>query len=169
MYRSQLALDPEFYRNYYRTRFSPGEVAALQPRSAHELQDFSAAIEREAKCLERGERMQMSVLEPGLYAEQLQRYFALFPREQLLVLDSNDLRTRRVKILNRVLRFLGLPPWSWSESDLADVFVGQWKAPMPQRAWDFLREYYHESNAQLTSLLDKPPHFAREERRRASA
>lgn len=169
MYRSQLADDPEYYSSYYRARFTPAEVALFEPRSAAELQDFSLAIEREAANRERGLRTQLPVLEPGRYAEQLQRYFSLFPREQLLVLDSNDLRTRRVKTLNRVLRFLGLPNWTWVEDDLKDVFVGQWKAPMPQRAWDFLQAYYRDSNTQLALLLDKPPLFVRDERRRASA
>lgn len=169
MYRSFLTNDPEFYHNYYHTRFSPAEVDALRPRTAAELSDFTLAIEREAGNRERGLHTQMPVLEPGLYAEQLRRYTTLFSHEQLLVLDSNDLRTRRVKTLNRVLRFLGLPPWNWTECELKEVFVGQWKAPMPQRAWDFLREYYRESNAQLTQLLDKPPLFARDDRQRASA
>lgn len=169
MYRSQLAVDPEFYCNYYRTRFSPAEVEALQPRSPAELKDFSLAIEREANNRERGLRTQLPVLEPGLYAEQLRRYFSLFPREQILILDSNDLRTRRVKTLNSVLRFLGLAASSWNESDLNDVFVGQWKTPMPQRAWDFLQEFYRNSNAELALLHDKPPLFVRDERRRVSA
>jgi hypothetical protein len=170
MYRSQLADDPEFYRNYYQTRFTPAEVAALAPRTAAELDDFALAVEREVRLRERGERMQMSVLEPGFYAEQLNRYFQAFRREQLLVLDSNDLRTRRVKTLNRVLRFLGLPPWNWSNTDLADVFVGRWTAPMPPRTRDFLHDYYRESNSLLAQMLDLPPLFAREDsRQRASA
>ena len=89
----------------------------------------------------------------------------IFRRDQLLVLDSNDLRTRRVKTLNRVLCFLGLPPSNWSNTDLADVFVGRWTAPMPQRTRDFLRDYYRESNSLLAQMLDVPPLFARDDDR----
>jgi hypothetical protein len=162
MYRSQLAADPEFYRNYYDSRFTPAEVAEYIPRTAAELEDFSLAIEREANLLERGKRMQLSVLELGLYARQLQRYFELFPQTQLLVLDSNDLRTRRIATLNRVLLFLGLPPENWSGMNLGDVFVGQWSAPMPKRARDFLCEYFAAPNRQLAAMLDNPPLFVRE-------
>ncbi|MEX2092219.1 MAG: sulfotransferase domain-containing protein [Pirellulales bacterium] len=170
MYRQQLADDPQFYHTLYRTHYSSEEAAAVQPRSAAELDDFWLAIQREAACVERGQSMEWSVLEFGLYGPQLRRYVDLFPREQLLILDSNELRTQRVSTLNRVLHFLELPSWQWTSADLADVFVGKWAAPMPPRAQDFLREYYRESNRMLAEMLDVPPHFARDDaHRRASA
>lgn len=169
MYRNFLAADPEFYFNYYRTRFTPAEVDALQPRASDELRNFYLAIEREAGNRERGLQTEMPLLEPGIYAEQLQRYFSLFPREQLLVLDSNDLRTCRVQTLNRVLRFIGLPSWDWKESNLKDVFVGRWTEPISKRAQEFLEDYYRDSNRQLAKMLDNPPLFARDVQRRVSA
>ena len=161
MYRRQLADDPLFYHNLYRTRFTPEEVALFEERTASEFDDFWLAVQREAESLERGRSRRCSVLELGVYAPQLQRYFDVFPREQLLVLDSEDLRTRRVETLNRVLDFLGLPPWDWSQANLADVFVGNSSAPIPPRARDFLREFYREPNRRLAAMLDEPPQFAR--------
>lgn len=169
MYRQQLADDPNFYRNWNRDRFTEDEVGRLVSRTPAELDDFWLAIEREAACLERGQSMEWSILEFGLYGPQLRRYFDVFSREQLLVLDSNDLRTRRVPTLNRVLGFLGLPPSNWADMDLGDVFVGKWGEPMPQRARDFLREFYQESNRMLCEMLPKPPLFLRDEARRLSA
>ena len=169
MYRQQLADDPQFYRTVIRTRYTAEEGAAFQPRSAAELDDFWLAIQREAACIERGQTMEWSVLEFGLYGPQLRRYFGVFPREQLLILDSNELRTQRVSTLNRVLHFLELPSWQWTSADLADVFVGKWAAPMPPRAQDFLREYYRESNRMLAEMMDVPPHFARDDARRLAS
>src|SRR3972149_3318829 len=103
MYRRQLANDPQFYDKFYRARFTAEERAELVRRAAAEFDDFWLAIRREAGCLERGQRMQCSVLEFGLYGPQLQRYLDLWPRQQLLVLDSDNLRARRVSTLNRVL------------------------------------------------------------------
>ena len=42
------------------------------------------------------------------YATQLERYLALFPREQILVVSQGDLLERRSEILRRVFRFLGV-------------------------------------------------------------
>jgi hypothetical protein len=45
----------------------------------------------------------------GHYAEQLERWFALFPREQILVLNSNALFADPPGHMRRVFDFLGLP------------------------------------------------------------
>ncbi len=170
MYRRQLADDPQFYEKHYRGRYSEREIAQLVRRTPAELDDFWLAVQREACCIDRGQTMEWSVLELGLYGPQLQRYYDQFPREQLLLLDSNDLRTRRASTLNRVLQFLGLPPWDWSHADLSDVFVNLWPAPMPPQAQEYLREYYRESNRMLANWTDEPPQFVRDDDRfRASA
>jgi len=162
MYRQQLAGDPDFYRKHWSSRYSSAEVARLTLRSPEELESFQIAIDREAACLERGQSMEWSVLELGLYGPQLKRYLERFRRDQLLVLDSHDLLTRRVSTLNRVLTFLGLPAYDWSNTDLGDVFVGHWSEPMSREACDFLREYYRTSNRMLAELLEKPPLFVHE-------
>jgi hypothetical protein len=164
MYRQQLGADPQFYQRLIRERYTAEEGAQLARRAPSELEDFDLAIEHEAACLRKGQSMEWSVLELGLYGPQLQRYFDVFPRDRLLVLDSNDLRTRRVQTLNRVLAFLKIPAFNWKNTDLSDVFVGKWSAPMSQRARDFLRDYYRESNRMLGEMLAEPPLFVREPR-----
>jgi hypothetical protein len=51
-----------------------------------------------------------SYLSRGRYDEQLQRYTALFPPEQLLVLRSEDLFADPEPVWRRIQAFLGLPP-----------------------------------------------------------
>jgi hypothetical protein len=46
----------------------------------------------------------------GLYAEQLERWFAHFPRERLLVLRAEDLAARPDEVYANVLSFLALRP-----------------------------------------------------------
>ena len=57
-----------------------------------------------------GHHREFSYVERGFYAEQLERAFALFPREQVLVLKAEDLRADPAAVLADVRRFLGLPP-----------------------------------------------------------
>jgi hypothetical protein len=52
---------------------------------------------------------EFSYVERGFYAEQLERLFGLFPRDQALVLKSDDLRSDPAPALARVRTFLGLP------------------------------------------------------------
>jgi hypothetical protein len=44
------------------------------------------------------------------YALQLERYFERFPREQFLLLTSEELRDRRVETMHRVFSFIGVDP-----------------------------------------------------------
>ena len=84
--------------------------------------DFAAALDRE---LERGERdlenlladplranfehQHLSYLARGRYAEQLERWLAVFPRRQMLILDSANLFRDPVATMSRICEFLELP------------------------------------------------------------
>ena len=54
-----------------------------------------------------------SYLSRSRYLEQLDRYEALFPREQLLILRSEDLFSTPEKIWQKLLSFLELKPMNW--------------------------------------------------------
>ncbi len=161
MYRKQLAGNPAFYDAWNRRIFFPEVVAELQPREPAELDDFELAIRREADCLARGKSMVWSLLEYGLYGEQLARYLRHFPRQQLLILHNRDLMNRTVETLNRVLQFIGLPTWDWSKIDLSPVHSSGSSAPIPARAAAFLREFYAPSDRQFAKLgFDMPYRLA---------
>jgi hypothetical protein len=70
-------------------------------------------------------------LRRGLYAEQLERFSLFANRARLLVVKSENLFTRRLEVLERVLRFLRLPPF---ESTLAPRREGQ-----PTNLWSRAR------------------------------
>ena len=56
-----------------------------------------------------GVHREFSYVERGYYGEQLERLFALFPREQALVLRAEDLRRDPASTLAAARGFLGLP------------------------------------------------------------
>jgi hypothetical protein len=168
MYRRQLAADADFYKNLIGRHYYPDEAAEWIPRSAEELADFSLAVRREVAWIERGRSMEWSVVELGLYGFQLQRYRELFPAEQLLVFDAEDLRQRRVATLNRVLNHVGLADADWSGADLSEAFVGGWTGPVPAVMRRFLTDYYRESNRLLEGLVDPLPGWAQLRHRQAA-
>jgi hypothetical protein len=52
-----------------------------------------------------------SYLARGIYADQLEAWMRVFPREQILVIRSEDFFERPAGIVAGVLSFLGLPPF----------------------------------------------------------
>jgi hypothetical protein len=54
--------------------------------------------------------LRYSYLKRGLYADQLERWFACFPREQMLILSFDDLIRDPGAVCRQVTAFLALPP-----------------------------------------------------------
>jgi len=70
-----------------------------------------------------GFHREVSYVERGFYGEQMARLLTLFPREQALVLRSDELRTEPSVTLARVRAFLGLEPGQAAAP--RDVHVGR--------------------------------------------
>lgn len=57
-----------------------------------------------------GHHREFSYVERGFYGAQVERLFGLFPRDQVLILQADDLRTEPQAVMNRVNAFLDAPP-----------------------------------------------------------
>ena len=91
----------------------------------------------------------------GLYAEQLQRYLDLFPREQLLVLQSEDFFKRRQEVMHRTFRFLGVPPMDTPVPQL-HLHRGSYdSSDVPAGVRENLIRFFRPHNDRLYSLLSE--------------
>jgi lipopolysaccharide transport system ATP-binding protein len=86
----------------------------------------------------------------GFYAEQLERWFEHFPRDQLLVLRTEDLLARPAAGYARVLAFLGARPWQ--PKDFAAKNTASY-TPLSANLRARLEERFAEPNARLAHLL----------------
>ena len=91
----------------------------------------------------------------GLYAEQLDRWFALFPRSQLLVLEAEMLRSQPSATLAATAEFLGIEKWT------PDLSVshnpGAYSKPSSAEI-EWLRTRFEQPNQRLNALLGR--HFS---------
>ncbi|HEX3887930.1 MAG TPA: sulfotransferase domain-containing protein [Phenylobacterium sp.] len=89
---------------------------------SHWKMEYARGVETEpfAWCIRQGRQRlfdarpwgfhrEISYVERGFYGEQMARLFDLFPREQVLILRSDELRGDPAVGLSAVRRFLGLP------------------------------------------------------------
>ena len=93
-----------------------------------------------------------SYLARGLYAEQLERWYEHFTREQLLVLRSEDLFADPPAAVAQVLRFLELPPYELGEYCAYNQKPYDGLAPDTREE---LRRYFTEPNRRLEQLLGR--------------
>ncbi len=88
----------------------------------------------------------------GRYAEQLERWFAVFPREQLLVVSSADLDDRPGETYGEILAFIGVAPHELDS--YPRLFRREYSAMGPETR-ERLAAYYAEPNRQLYELLGR--------------
>jgi hypothetical protein len=89
----------------------------------------------------------------GLYADQLERWLARFPREQLLAITTEDFGARPAETYASVLAFLGAPPHALDA--YPRVFDRDY-APMRDETRRALTARFAEPNRRLERLLGRP-------------
>jgi hypothetical protein len=93
-----------------------------------------------------------SYLARGRYIEQLEKWFALFPREQLLILASEEIYTSPVTAYRKATKFLGVS--DWAPSDFKAYKQGVYE-DMPEETRKRLIEYYRPYNQKLYDYLNR--------------
>jgi hypothetical protein len=88
----------------------------------------------------------------GCYAEQVERYYRYFPRDQLLILRSEDLFARPQEIYDEALEFLGLPEYKLTSTTARNAGCYADRA-VPQE--DELRRYFKPHNQKLYELIGR--------------
>jgi hypothetical protein len=132
-------------------------------RKGHEKLSFEEAIEQEESRL-LGEKdaiiadqhypmykyLVYSYLARGRYVEQVRHWLKTFPREQILILRSEDLFNNPQEVYTRVLAFLGLS--DWEPENFKIINVGRYGTMKPQIEKK-LRDYFKPFNQDLYELL----------------
>lgn len=88
----------------------------------------------------------------GLYAEQLEHWLAAFPREQLLVVTTDELGGRPAETYASILAFLGAAP---HELDTYPRVFDRDYEPMRQETRRALAEWFAGPNRRLEVLLGR--------------
>jgi hypothetical protein len=88
----------------------------------------------------------------GLYAEQLERWLEVFPREQLLVLVSEEMLDDPAETYARVLDFLGADR---HELDKYPRIFSRDYAAMAEPGRQRLQDFFAEPNRRLAALLGR--------------
>ncbi len=89
----------------------------------------------------------------GIYHIHIKKWLEFFPREQIFIINSDELKKEPVKILNQVFQFLDLDPYN--PKDLRLKNVGEYNIKMNSKMRKKLVEYFKTHNEQLSQLLGR--------------
>jgi hypothetical protein len=110
----------------------------------------------------------------GEYSKHLKSWYNHFPKEQLLLLESADLRECPQKVLNEITNFLGLPPFDGNlekgdekvnqlleipdeneSNSLKEYNVNKYKEPMSEQIKSELEKYFVPYNEELKKITGR--------------
>ncbi len=92
-----------------------------------------------------------SYLARSRYAEQVERWLALFPREQLLFLKAEDMFADPQRVLDATHEFLGLPPYRLANA--ARLNASPAYDTLPRDVRERLGDYFRPHNERLYELI----------------
>lgn len=100
-----------------------------------------------------------SYLARGRYAVQLERWLAHFPREQLLVVRSEDLYTDPAVTFRRIVEHIGVEPWEPTDfrNHSYDGLRPESGPPMAPETRARLVQHFDADNRRLAALLESAP------------
>lgn len=115
---------------------------------------LEAAIEAKIQEIEekgRVWRIHSNYIARGVYVEFLKHWFSVFPREQFLILKSEDFYDNPGKSLEQVYEFIGLP--NYQLSSYKTYNSGQY-SPAEVSIRKKIAEFYQPYNQELSQLLN---------------
>ncbi len=135
----------------------------LGVRQGNERRSFEEIINEDIKMLENARSrvseteyyqsvVEESYLARGFYAEQLKIWMKLFPKEQLLVISTEDLAKNPHKTLGDIFAFLNLP--IYEVKNLGKKNEAKYHSMNPGTR-KFLIDYFKPYNIELYNLLGK--------------
>jgi hypothetical protein len=129
---------------------------SLQFEDALKTEEERLAGEAERLCADPSYRSfsheHHSYFSRGIYVDQLRRWTALFPQDQILIVDSGDFFAQPGRAYGAVLTFLGLKHHALKEYPSLNAHRYE---PMSDRARAFLEAVFDEPNRALTALLGR--------------
>ena len=91
-----------------------------------------------------------SYIQLGKYLHQIQHWLNVFPREQILILNYDDLSSNPDAFLRQLFEFLELPNYSVDHSD--KIYANQYPA-VPGDIKQRLDSYFQPYNQELSQKL----------------
>lgn len=119
-----------------------------------ESRTFEDAVAEEIKLIEQGRNTRpWNYVRTGMYAEHLRRYFQVFPRDSMQILDHADFLDAPDRCMAEICRFLGI------DDTIAfrprRVHVSDYENPIEGGVARELRAFYRPLNADLFHLLNR--------------
>lgn len=94
-------------------------------------------------------------LHRGFYYEQLERYYRLFQKEYILVIENRELENERIRTLRRIEDSLHIPHIDWNEQNLEKHFVSKYETSLSHETYAEMVNFFRPYNQKLFRLIGR--------------
>ena len=131
-------------------------------REAKVKQSFEEIMKLEIERFNSGENISEFLKNPqqyshylnsGLYAYTLERWMKFFPREQLLVLQSEELASNPDQVMSQIFEFLNVP--AFGDIKYPSKNKGSYSSKIDERLLTRLYDFYRPHNKRLEELIGR--------------
>lgn len=144
-------VDRAYSQYHHRCNISKKETASFQEAIAHSPSSIASELmDNEKLYRSSGKR---SYITRGLYAEQLERWYQYYPKDQFHVCCSKEIFTDPKTEMQKLLKFLNMPEFQFDFSVKKNV--GNYKSKMNEREKDYLTTIFRPHNQRLYELLGR--------------
>lgn len=142
------------YSHYNHIKRLNREPLSFEEALAKELERITPDIEKLAKdeFYKADQRRDYSYLTRGYYAKQLKEWFKHFPKEQLLIVQSEEFYRETPKVYNEIVEYLGLNSYTLPTFEAKNALK---YAKMAPETKEKLKAYFAPKNEELYELLGK--------------
>ncbi len=129
--------------NYYHWVRLNKENRSFETAINYELEILQNSTENSNFC-SNGRQKNLYYLPVGLYIKLLQKWMSIFPKEQFLILKTEDFNANPANTMKQVFKFLDLP--DYQIPDYQKLNIGSYpniKDSIRQKMSDFFRPYNH--------------------------
>jgi hypothetical protein len=126
----------------------------MQRFKGREPLDFLDALKAEKERAEEVAPLQCrrySYLDRGFYAEQLERVFKFFPREQVKIIKAEEFRRKNQRTLDSIFRFLGVGPIGLGQNK--DRNVVPYQREMTRQEREYLSDIFNHEILKIEQML----------------
>lgn len=155
MYRKYWQNDRDWYMKEKWVKWGSDKNRNLIRRSASFGHDFTNDINEEVELIDKGYRIEMPIVEYGFYKEQLEFFYKLFKRENIMIIESEDFKKKTRDILYEIENFIGVEHYTWPREILVPHFVGDYKRNIPTKIEHKLKNLYINRNMGLDDMIGR--------------
>ena len=137
--------------------FNEADMEAMRSLiCAENYPTFSEAINKEIEELAKSnEYSEPSFVKAGLYADQIENILSRFPKEQLFIIDSDTFMDFRIRVMQKLTRFLKIPDHNWHSAKMANFHSREYDVHLDEGDKSVLEAFYEPHNQRLFNILGR--------------